>query len=89
MALGAQRHAVLGGILRQVALIVVPGVGVGLGAGLLASETVEALLFGITPRDPWTLVGTAVALALVAFAAAFMPARRATLVDPAATLRTE
>jgi predicted permease len=89
MALGAQRHAVLGGILRQVALIVVPGVGVGLGAGLLASETVEAPLFGITPRDPWTLVGTAVALALVALAAAFMPARRATLVDPAATLRTE
>jgi hypothetical protein len=52
MALGAQRRTVVGGVLAQVALIVFPGVGAGLGVGLLLSAGVEKLLFGIAPRDP-------------------------------------
>lgn len=98
MALGAARRTVLVGVLRQVALIVVPGVCAGILGGMLAfrwrvtgggSATVENLLFGITSRDPWTLAVTALVLALVGVTAAYMPARRATRVDPALSLRAE
>jgi len=89
MALGAQPRTMLRAVLWQVAKIVIPGIGVGLGAGLLASAAVEAFLFGITPRDPWTLAVTAVVLAVVAFAAASIPARRAARVNPVSALRTE
>jgi predicted permease len=89
MALGAQRQMVLGGVLRQVALMVFPGIAAGLGVSVLASATVEAFLFGIAPRDPWTLATTAAVLAVLGFAAAYVPARRATNVDPSLTLRAE
>jgi predicted permease len=89
MALGAQRRMVMATIFRQVAFIVVPGVAAGAAAGTLASAVVEGLLFGIESRDPSTLGATAVVLGAVACAAAYLPARRATRVDPATTLRAE
>jgi predicted permease len=89
MALGAQRRAVLGSVLRQVALIVVPGVVAGVTASLMASSALERLLFGIGPHDPPTIAATSLALAMVAFAAAYIPARRAASVDPSVALRGE
>jgi predicted permease len=89
MALGAQRRAVLGSVLRQVALIVVPGVAAGVTASLMASSAVERLLFGIGPHDPPTIAATSLILTLVSFAAAYIPARRAASVDPSMTLRGE
>jgi putative ABC transport system permease protein len=80
---------VLATVLRQVGWIVVRGVTAGVFASLQASAAVEAFLFGITPRDPWTLVMTASVLTLTGFAAAGLPARRASRVDPALTLRNE
>jgi ABC-type antimicrobial peptide transport system permease subunit len=89
MALGAQRRMVVSSVLRQVALVVVPGTIVGLGGGLLASAMVETFLFGITPRDPWTLAATTGVLVATALLAAYVPARRATFVNPAISLRAE
>ena len=89
MALGARQRTVIATVLRQVGWIVVPGVAAGTFASLQASATVEAFLFGITPRDPWTLVMTAGVLVVTGFAAAALPARRAARVDPALTLRNE
>ena len=89
MALGARQRTVLATVLRQVGWIVVPGVAAGVFASLQASVAVEAFLFGITPRDPWTLVMTAAVLTVTGFAAAGLPARRAARVDPALALRNE
>ena len=89
LALGAGRRTVLGAVLGRMALIVIPGILAGLGASLLASAAVEAFLFGITPRDPWALAVTLVVLTLIAFTAAYMPARRAARVNPAVALRVE
>jgi ABC-type antimicrobial peptide transport system permease subunit len=74
---------------RTLAIIVIPGVTIGVAAGLAASAGLEGLLFGIAARDPLTLGATAVTLATVACAAAYLPARRAARVDPAITLRVE
>jgi ABC-type antimicrobial peptide transport system permease subunit len=89
MALGARQGTVLATVLRQVGWIVVPGVAAGVFASLQASSAVEKFLFGITPRDPWTLAMTALVLTATGFAAAWLPARRASRIDPALTLRNE
>jgi predicted permease len=89
MALGAQRRTVVGRVLGQVVWLVIMGIGVGLGAGLLIPASVEKLLFGIAPRDPWTLGVAVTVLAAVAMAAAFAPARRAARVEPVIALRAE
>jgi hypothetical protein len=89
VALGAQRRRVIGTVLGQVALMVLPGVAAGVAASLLASPLVETLLFGIAPRDAWTLLMAATALAVVGFVAASIPARRAASVDPAVALRRD
>jgi len=89
MALGARNRTVLGSVFHQVTLMVLPGIAAGVGGGLLASAAVETFLFGITPRDPWTLAAAALGLTVVAFVAGYVPARRATRVDPALALRAE
>jgi predicted permease len=89
LALGALRRTVVGSVLRQVAVVAVPGVILGLGGGVMASALVETFLFGITPRDPATLAATTVILGAIALAAAVVPARRAARVNPAIALRAE
>jgi putative ABC transport system permease protein len=89
MALGAQQRTVLITVLRQMTPMVVLGIAAGIGAGLLASAVVETFLFGITPRDPWTLATAALVLAVIAFVAGYVPARRAAGVNPAQALRAE
>ena len=89
MALGAQRSCVIGLILREVAVLIAIGVVVGVGLTLAGSKASGSLLFGLKPHDPLTLVLAIVVLATIGFAASFIPARRATRVDPVVALRDE
>ena len=90
MALGAEQRAVLVTVLRQVAFVVVPGLGAGLVIALLVSRVLEApLLYGVTTRDPGILTVAASVLAVTALAAACLPARRAARVNPSVALRAE
>ena len=89
MALGAQRSGVIGLILGEVAVLIAIGVVVGAGLTLAGSKAASSLLFGLKPRDPLTLAFAIVILAAIGFGASFIPARRATRVDPMVALRYE
>jgi putative ABC transport system permease protein len=89
MALGAERGAVLGEVLKRASALALFGLAAGLAASLALTRLLSSLLFGITATDPLTLASVAGALALVALGASFVPARRAASVDPALTLRAE
>jgi putative ABC transport system permease protein len=87
MALGADRRAVLRMVLRQSGVLVLCGIVLG-GIGALGTGRVLAFqLYEVSARDPLVLGGVAAILALVSIAAAFVPARRATTVDPMIALR--
>ena len=87
MALGAAPGRVIRLVLRRVGLLVGLGVGVGAAVSLWASTFVSAMLYGAQPRDPVTLVGAAVVLASCGALAGWIPARRASRIDPARVLR--
>jgi len=72
-----------------VAALVGGGIVIGAGASLWTSRFVAVLLYGVTPKDPRTLAGAAVILTGVAVVAAWLPARRASRIDPAIALREE
>ena len=87
LALGALPAAVVRVMLRRIALFTLAGTVVGLFAALWLSRFVAPLLYGLEPRDPVTLIASTVTLALVAALAGWIPARRATRIDPAQVLR--
>jgi len=89
MALGAQSRDVLRLILRRSLELTLVGVLAGVAAAVVLGRTLEALVFGLSPSDPTTLVEATVVLALVALLASYIPARRATMVDPVHALRAE
>ena len=89
MALGADRASVLHMVMRQGMRLSVIGLGLGLLGTLAMSRVLASFLFDMQPRDPPTLLGTAVILLLVCAAACFAPARRATAVDPMKVLHAE
>ncbi len=89
MALGATQTSVLRLVLRQGALLAAVGVAVGVAASLALARLLQGLLYGIAPSDPATLVGITVLLMIVVLAASWIPARRATRVDPLIALRHE
>jgi putative ABC transport system permease protein len=89
MALGAQGRSVVGLVVRQAMALVAAGVGAGLALGLSLSQIMAKMLFGVTPTDPVTFAGVAAVLAAVALFASYLPAWRATRVDPIAALRSE
>jgi ABC-type antimicrobial peptide transport system permease subunit len=89
MALGAQRAQVVGMVFLANASAAVAGTVAGLIAALLASRALESFLYGTSPRDPWILAGSVVALALIASAASLLPALRAARIEPMAAIRCE
>jgi len=89
MALGAQPGDVTRLVLKEGMIPVGIGIGLGLGAGLALAKLVASLLYGVGATDPITFVSVTLLLAAVAFLACYVPARRATKVDPLATLRCE
>jgi ABC-type lipoprotein release transport system permease subunit len=89
MALGARRAQVVGMVCGQNALVAIAGTVAGLIAAVLASKALASFLYGTSARDPWVLVGSVVALALIASAASLLPALRAARIDPMAAIRCE
>ena len=89
MALGAQQSRVLRMVLGEVAILIVMGLAIGLAATIGATHFIASLLYGVRANDPWTLFLAAAMLALVAALAGFLPARRASRLDPMETLREE
>jgi putative ABC transport system permease protein len=89
MALGSQRAGVIRLILGEVAILVAIGLAAGLGLTLAGSKAASSMLFGLKPRDPLTLALTVLILAAIGFAASFLPARRASRLDPMTALRYE
>ena len=89
LALGAGKAGILGLILRQVAGLLIVGLAVGTVMSIAASRGATTLLFGLTPSDPLILFAAAAGLAMVALAASFLPALRASRVDPMVALRQE
>jgi putative ABC transport system permease protein len=89
MALGAGRLDVLKLVVRQGMLLVLIGVALGLMGAFALTRVLSTLLFGVTAKDPLTFVMVSLLLAFVAFIACYIPARRATKVDPLTALRYE
>jgi ABC-type antimicrobial peptide transport system permease subunit len=89
MAMGAERHDVVGLVMRQGLVLTAAGVVLGLAASMTLTRVIEGMLYDVGSRDPLT-IGTVVALlGTIAMGATYLPARRATTVDPARALRDE
>jgi putative ABC transport system permease protein len=89
MALGADRIQVRGLILREVTILVIAGVGVGALAALAGEQFMRSILYELDPKDPAVYLTAAAVLALISVIAAYLPARKATSVDPMVALRYE
>jgi len=89
MALGAEQRKVIGMVMREVLLLIAIGVGIGVPAALLLTRIVKSQLYGLEAHDPWTVGLATGLLAMVACAAGYIPALRASRVDPMKALRYE
>jgi putative ABC transport system permease protein len=89
MALGSQPSDVMRLVLSEGMLVIVIGLGIGLAGSLASTRFLSSFLFGVTATDPLTFAGVIILLALVALAACYIPARRATEIAPMVALRHE
>ena len=89
MALGAGRSNMLWMVLREILMLVSIGVVIGVPVTLACDRLVSNMLFGLRPTDPVTLASATVIFLIVATIASYLPARRASLVDPMVALRYE
>jgi putative ABC transport system permease protein len=89
MALGAQKKDVLGMVVGQGFILTSIGVGIGIAGSLALAKYMTSMLYGVTPTDPSTFIAVSLLLSGVALVACYIPARRATKVDPMVALRYE
>ena len=89
MALGAQRRQVMMLVLRQGLVLTTIGIAIGVAGAVASARLLQTMLFGITTLDPTTFLTVSALFALVAIVASYLPARRATEVDPIVALRAE
>jgi len=89
MALGAQRSRVLAMVFRENVVVAVIGCGAGLVAAVMLSKVLASFLFETSPRDPLVFVGSIMALTAIACAASFLPALRASRIEPITAIRYE
>ena len=87
LALGADRGTIMGMVLRQGLRLTIAGAALGLAGAWTTSHFMAGLLYGVSPGDPLTFAGVIVLFATIAFAACYVPARRATELDPLSALR--
>jgi ABC-type antimicrobial peptide transport system permease subunit len=86
MALGADRGMVLWMVLREALTLVVVGAGIGLPLAFLAGRSMRSLLYNVQAADPWSFILGAVLLVAVAAVAAYLPAHRASRIEPMVAL---
>src|SRR5205823_11488862 len=89
IALGAQQRGVLWMVVQRALRLVLLGVALGLPAAWVASRWVKSMLFGLTATDPGIMATAVLLLSIAGLVAAYLPARRATRVDPMTALRHE
>jgi predicted permease len=89
MALGAPRKRVVWMVVSEVIVLAAVGLALSVPTALAAAGLVKSSLYGMKPNDPWTLIGSAVALIIAAILAGYLPARNASRIDPLAALRHE
>jgi ABC-type antimicrobial peptide transport system permease subunit len=89
IALGALRSNVIAMVMREVFILIGTGMAAGFSLALALANLIRSQLYGLNPRDPLTFIGSAVVLALAAGLAGFLPALRASGVDPTTALRQE
>ncbi|MSV28530.1 MAG: FtsX-like permease family protein [Bryobacterales bacterium] len=89
LSLGASRAAVLTMVIGQGMSLALAGSAAGIGGALLISRMMRGMLYGVQPADPITFAGVATGLGLVALLATYVPARRATWIDPMTALKYE
>ncbi len=88
MAMGAPRSAIVALVVRQGAVVVLVGLALGTLGAVTTTRLIESFLFGVAPNDLASFAAAALAVAVVSVAACWIPARRATNVDPTHALRT-
>jgi putative ABC transport system permease protein len=89
LALGAGRSDVMRLIVARGLMLAIAGAALGVAGGLAITDLMKGMLFSITPRDPATFIAVPLLLIAVAALACYLPARRATRVDPLVALRTD
>jgi putative ABC transport system permease protein len=89
LALGAEQSRVLRMVLGEVGVLVFIGLALGIAAALATTRFIHSFLYGLTPNDPWVFGSAAAVLAIVALVAGYLPARRASRLDPMTALREE
>jgi ABC-type antimicrobial peptide transport system permease subunit len=89
LALGAQMSQVLKMVVTQGMVLALAGVAIGLAAAFGLARLITAFLFGVTAKDPVVFAGVPILLTAIAFLAVWLPARRASRVDPLVALRYE
>jgi ABC-type antimicrobial peptide transport system permease subunit len=89
VALGASASDIRRLVLGQGLVLCLAGTIAGIGAAMMFGRAIEHRLFGVRPSDPWTMIIAAALLSAIALAASWIPARRASRVDPVHALRVE